>query len=50
MRESVDYSLLLGLPCGVSEEDVENQKTKLRVNFMEYFTAKDAAGVVEIKP
>ena len=49
MRESSEYSLLLGLPCGVSEQDVENQKMRLRVNFMNYFTSKVAAGVVEIK-
>lgn len=49
MRESSNYSLLLGLPCGVSEQDVEQQKTQLRVNFMNYFTSKAAAGVVEIK-
>ena len=49
MRESTNYSLLLGLPCGVSEHDVEQQKSQLRINFMNYFTSKAAAGVVEIK-
>jgi hypothetical protein len=49
MRESTNYSLLLGLPCGVSEHDVEQQKSQLRINFMNYFTTKAAAGVVEIK-
>ena len=44
-----DYALLLGLPCGVSEEDVLKQKDKLKNNFVEYFSSKNAAGVVEIK-
>ena len=48
MRETGKYTFLLGLPCGVSESDVERQKATLRVNFMQYFSSKAAAGVVEI--
>ena len=49
MRETKKFTFLLGLPCGVSESDVEQQKSTLRVNFMQYFSSKSAAGVVEIK-
>ena len=49
MRETKKFTFLLGLPCGVSESDVEHQKSTLRVNFMQYFSSKSAAGVVEIK-
>ena len=49
MKETNKYTFLLGLPCGVSESDVEHQKNTLRVHFMQYFSTKSAAGVVEIK-
>ena len=49
MKETNKFTFLLGLPCGVSESDVEHQKNTLRVHFMQYFSTKSAAGVVEIK-
>ena len=49
MQETKKFTFLLGLPCGVSETDVAQQKHTLRVNFMQYFASKAAAGVVEIK-
>jgi hypothetical protein len=40
---------MVALPSGVCQSDTEKQTRSLRGSFVDYFTSKNAAGVLEIK-
>lgn len=50
MEREENYVALVCLPCGRNREDISVQTSRMTSSFIEYFTSKSAAGIVNQGP
>lgn len=48
MQTASEHCVLLALPCGTSATDILNNSQRLHDNFIEYLSAKQAAGIINV--
>lgn len=50
MEKEENYISLVCFPCGRNQDDITSQTDKMKKYFIEYFTEKMAAGIINQGP